>query len=138
MRRIQGRRPRDHFRSRGLRIVGATGFGPATTYTPGGKRRRPGESIGVQPSVTSRSPARPSVQQVNPVLGGAKDSAATLLLAPEHLYTVAEVAALFRVSKATVYKLCDIGRLGCVRLVNLVRVPAGALRRFLELPRDTW
>ncbi len=59
-----------------------------------------------------------------------------MLLAPEHLHTVAEVAAILRVSKATVYKLCDTGRLGSVRLVNVIRIPASALRRFLATPRD--
>ncbi len=53
-----------------------------------------------------------------------------MLLAPEHLHTVAEVAAILRVSKATVYKLCDTGRLGFVRFVNVIRVPASALHRF--------
>jgi excisionase family DNA binding protein len=53
-----------------------------------------------------------------------------LLLAPEHLYTVAEVAAVLRVSTATVYKLCNTGRLGCVRFVNVIRVPASALRQY--------
>jgi excisionase family DNA binding protein len=59
-----------------------------------------------------------------------------LLLACEYLYTVAEAAAVLRVSKATVYKLCDTGRLGCVRFVNVIRVPAGALRQFVDLRHD--
>jgi excisionase family DNA binding protein len=55
-----------------------------------------------------------------------------LLLASEHLHTVAEVAAILRVSKATVYRLCDTGRLQCVHFVNVIRVPASALRRFTD------
>jgi excisionase family DNA binding protein len=55
-----------------------------------------------------------------------------LLLAPEHLYTVAEVAAVLRVCNATVYKLCAAGRLECVRVVNVIRVPGSALRRLIE------
>ncbi len=71
--------------------------------------------------------------------GSAKDFAATLLLAggtvhgaPEYLYTVEEVAAALRISKATVYKLCNTGRLDSVRVVNVIRVPASAHRRFVE------
>jgi excisionase family DNA binding protein len=54
-----------------------------------------------------------------------------LLLAPEHLYTVAEVASILRVSKATVYKRCDTGLLSCGHFVNVIRVPASALRQFI-------
>jgi len=66
---------------------------------------------------------------------GAKDSAATLLLAPEHLYTVAEIAAVLRVCDATVYKLCASGRLGFGVGPDAVRVPAGALRLFMAQRR---
>lgn len=52
--------------------------------------------------------------------------------APEYLYTVEEVASALRVAKATVYKLCNTGRLGSVRVVNVIRVPASALRRFVQ------
>jgi hypothetical protein len=42
------------------------------------------------------------------------------------------VAAVLRVSRATVYKLCDTGRLQCVHFVNVIRVQASALRRFTD------
>jgi excisionase family DNA binding protein len=112
--------------------VGATGFGPATTCTPKGKRCRPGVSSDVQQGVTARPPERAGVQSVHPVPTEARTFAAALLLAPDHQYTAAEVAAVLRVSKATVYKLCDSGLLGCVRVVNVIRIPATALRRFME------
>ena len=41
-------------------------------------------------------------------------------------------AASLRISKATVYKLCNTGRLGSVRVVNVIRVPVSALRRFVQ------
>ncbi len=47
------------------------------------------------------------------------------------LLTVAEVAELLRVSRATVYKLCEIGELPHVRISNSIRVPDAAIRRFV-------
>jgi excisionase family DNA binding protein len=52
-------------------------------------------------------------------------------VAPGRLLTVAEVAILLRVCKATVYKLCAIGKLAHVRVGNVVRVPPHALADFL-------
>ena len=44
------------------------------------------------------------------------------------LLTVREAARVLRVSTATVYKLCTRGVLGHVRVLNLIRIPEGALR----------
>jgi excisionase family DNA binding protein len=46
--------------------------------------------------------------------------------------TVREIAQKLRVSTATVYDLCDSGRLAHVRVNNAIRVTALALRRFLR------
>jgi excisionase family DNA binding protein len=43
------------------------------------------------------------------------------------LLTVREVAGVLRVSTATVYKLCARGELAHVRVLNLIRIPEGAL-----------
>ena len=43
------------------------------------------------------------------------------------LLTVAEVAELLRVSRATVYKLCEAGQLRHIRVSNSIRIPADAL-----------
>jgi excisionase family DNA binding protein len=64
------------------------------------------------------------------------ENSATPLLRPEftagalrieRMLTVREVAGLLQVSTATVYKLCTSGRLSHVRVLNVIRVPAGAL-----------
>jgi excisionase family DNA binding protein len=44
------------------------------------------------------------------------------------LLTVAEVAELLRVSRATVYKLCEAGDLAHVRVSNSIRVAAESLQ----------
>ena len=44
------------------------------------------------------------------------------------LLTVREAARVLRVSRATVHKLCTRGVLGHVRVLNLIRIPEGALR----------
>jgi excisionase family DNA binding protein len=51
----------------------------------------------------------------------------TVRAEPGRLLTVREVARLLRVSTATVYKLCARGELGCVRVLNVIRVPAEAI-----------
>jgi excisionase family DNA binding protein len=42
--------------------------------------------------------------------------------------TVREAARVLKVSTATVYKLCARGKLGHVRVVNAIRIPAEVLR----------
>jgi excisionase family DNA binding protein len=48
------------------------------------------------------------------------------------LLTVREVAERLRVCTATVYRLCESGRLWHLRVSNAVRVPEMALRAFME------
>jgi excisionase family DNA binding protein len=45
--------------------------------------------------------------------------------------SVAQVAAQLGVSKATVYKLCDTGAIGHLRVVNSIRVRSSALQVFI-------
>jgi excisionase family DNA binding protein len=45
------------------------------------------------------------------------------------LLTVAEVAELLRLSRATVYKLCDSGELPHLRISNSIRVALGEVLR---------
>jgi excisionase family DNA binding protein len=46
---------------------------------------------------------------------------------PGPLLTVRETARLLRVSTATVYKLCARGELVHVRVLNVIRIPSGAV-----------
>lgn len=51
------------------------------------------------------------------------------------MVTVEEVAALLKVSKMTVYRMCDAGDLPSRRTGKngrLVRIPEAAVRRYLE------
>ena len=50
----------------------------------------------------------------------------------ESFLTVAEVAALMRVSKMTVYRLVHAGDLPAVRVGRSFRVPAEAVARYLR------
>jgi excisionase family DNA binding protein len=49
----------------------------------------------------------------------------------ESLLTVKDVAKRLGVCKATVYRLCEEGKLGHVRVSNAVRVRPADLERFL-------
>jgi excisionase family DNA binding protein len=51
------------------------------------------------------------------------------------LLNVREVAERLRICTATVYRLCESGELGHVRISNVVRVPESALRAFMESSR---
>jgi len=57
-----------------------------------------------------------------------RDSGSVLELPPGSLLTVREAARVLRVSTATVYKLCAPEELAHVRVLNLIRIPEGALR----------
>jgi excisionase family DNA binding protein len=54
---------------------------------------------------------------------------------PRALLTVAQVADLLGLSKATVYKLCDCGDLAHVRVSNSIRVTRSDLELFLKSGR---
>ncbi|MHA7190131.1 helix-turn-helix domain-containing protein [Arthrobacter sp. MDT2-16] len=48
------------------------------------------------------------------------------------LYTVAEVAAMMRVSKMTVYRMVQSGTIQSIRFGRSYRVPQSAVRDYLE------
>lgn len=51
------------------------------------------------------------------------------------LYNVADVAAMCRVAKATVYRLIASGDLEAIRVGRAVRVPVDSLSRFIDARR---
>ncbi len=53
-------------------------------------------------------------------------------MSTEQLYTVAEVAAMMRVSKMTVYRLVHAGTIHSIRFGRSYRVPRSAIREYLE------
>lgn len=53
------------------------------------------------------------------------------LASGEELLTVAEVSALLRVSKMTIYRMVHAGEMTHVRVGRSFRIPAGAVRRIL-------
>jgi excisionase family DNA binding protein len=48
------------------------------------------------------------------------------------LLTAREVAERLRICTATVYRLCERGELGYVRVSNAVRVPESALTAYMQ------
>ncbi|MHA7240966.1 helix-turn-helix domain-containing protein [Arthrobacter sp. TMS1-12-1] len=48
------------------------------------------------------------------------------------LYTVAEVAAMMRVSKMTVYRLVQAGTIHSIRFGRSYRVPQSAVREYID------
>jgi excisionase family DNA binding protein len=56
-----------------------------------------------------------------------RDAGSVLEDPPGRLLTVREAARLLRVSTATVYKLCARGELAHVRVLNVIRIPSGAV-----------
>ncbi|MCM2334316.1 MAG: helix-turn-helix domain-containing protein [Anaeromyxobacteraceae bacterium] len=116
------------------RLERETGFEPATlglrmdfTDSPLADRASQalvttgdGEGGGVQPSQPNQMLPRGFV---TPLLPGN----VTVSVEPGRMLTVREAARLLRVSTATVYNLCTRGKLGHVRVLNIIRVPAGAI-----------
>ena len=50
-------------------------------------------------------------------------------------FTVREVAGRLRVSTATVYRMCERGELGHVRVSNAIRVPEAAVAALINCSR---
>ncbi len=132
--------------NRGLPMVGATGFEPATTCTPSGPLNRPAVISGAQPTPTSRMITPSGELPFGPPEGDEVGFLAADLLmtaAPpgafralrggaENLLTIAEVAKRLRVSRATVYALCERGDLPHLRIVNSIRVAPADLDQFIR------
>jgi excisionase family DNA binding protein len=81
-----------------------------------------------RPAVPGQRPAlRPMAQR--PMAPRPIDQSAPRT--PVRFLTVAEVAAIMRVSKMTVYRLVHGGELAAVRVGRSFRVPAPAVREYL-------
>ena len=121
--------------NRGLQLVGATGFEPATTCTPSGELTFPKVESGSQAIVTARNQPYSDVQRSQRIAPLSKDFAANLLPpfpgGVERLLTVRQVAEVLGVCAATVYKWAANGVLPHVRIVNVIRVRGDDLTRFL-------
>lgn len=50
----------------------------------------------------------------------------------QRMMNVREVAQLLRVSKMTVYRLCERGELGSVRVGRSIRIPRAAVGRYVR------
>ncbi|WP_261326569.1 excisionase family DNA-binding protein [Modestobacter marinus] len=80
--------------------------------------------MGQRPVAPRPAPARPMAAR--PVAEAPAPRAAVSFL------TVAEVAAMMRVSKMTVYRLVHAGEMAAVRVGRSFRVPAPAVRAYLD------
>ena len=116
-------------------MVGATGFEPATTCTPSADESIPTVPNDSQALATTGNGDATSVQPSQRFGGFSRNFAANLLPefsgGVERLLTVRQVAELLGVCTATVYKWAADGVLPHVRIVNVIRVRAEDLTRFL-------
>src|SRR5215472_9430960 len=138
-------------RNRDLRMVGATGFEPATTCTPIETVDRPGGSSALQLPVKNQNSGSRAFQPSQGLAPFSQNFAASLLLgqkssAPEplpvgdaeRLLTVKQVAKRLQVSTATVYKLCEKGEFAHVRILNSLRVAPADLSDFIGRRKKTF
>ena len=111
-----------------------TGFEPATLSLGTVFTESPTTCKDVQPFAIPADLVSDAVQRSreNPLLF--EDFATPLLrrnmtvgATPEGFLTVREAARRLKVSTATVYKACAPGEMPCVRVVNVIRIPAGGL-----------
>jgi len=117
-----------------LNLERETGFEPATLSLGTVFTESPTTCKDVQPFAIPADPVSDAVQRSreNPLLF--EDFATPLLrrnmtvgATPEGFLTVREAARRLKVSTATVYKACARGEMPCVRVVNVLRIPAGGL-----------
>jgi len=124
-------------------MVGATGFEPATTCTPSGETSIATVASDSQGLVIPRIGGAGGVQPSQRITGFSKHFAANLLPqlsgGIERLLTVREVAAVFRVCSATVYKWVADGVFPHVRIVNTIRVrPADLAELVTRKSESVW
>jgi excisionase family DNA binding protein len=109
-------------------MVGATGFEPATTCTPSALTDR-AECGGVSQALGNTRDGDLAGSSASPDFAGVRGKfAAGLLLAvgdADCLLTVADVAGMLRLSKATVYRFVAEGKLPHVRIGNAIRFARG-------------
>jgi excisionase family DNA binding protein len=103
----------------------APGLQPAGHPVPAGARLQPGPGpMGQRPLAARPATAHPVAAR--PIAERPAPRAAVTFL------TVAEVAAIMRVSKMTVYRLVHGGELAAVRVGRSFRVPEPAVREYLS------
>lgn len=101
------------------------GVQPAARPVPAGVRLQPGvDPLGQRPMAVRPGAAHPTATRPAPQRPAPR-AAVTFL-------TVAEVAAIMRVSKMTVYRLVHGGELTAVRVGRSFRVPQPAVRAYLD------
>ena len=99
------------------------GYGQQFRTPPTGARQYPGAApVGQRPLAARPVPAQPMA----PLAERPTPRAAVTFL------TVAEVAAMMLVSKMTVYRLVHGGEMAAVRVGRSFRVPATAVRAYLD------
>ena len=97
------------------------GYGQQLPSRPSGMRQHPGTGwMGQRPPLARPPVGRPMAERPAPP----RPTISFL--------TVAEVAAMMRVSKMTVYRLVHGGELAAVRVGRSFRVPAPAVRAYLD------
>ncbi|MFW3168474.1 excisionase family DNA-binding protein [Geodermatophilus sp. CPCC 206100] len=112
-------------RSPASALTRQAGYGQHLLPRPVGVRQHPGVgTIGQRPIAARPVPARPMAAR--PAGEQAAPRPAVTFL------TVAEVASMMRVSKMTVYRLVHGGEMAAVRVGRSFRVPAPAVRAYLD------
>ena len=112
-----------------------TGFEPATLSLGTAFTESPTTCKDVQPFAIPADPVSYAVQRSRespllfedfgtPLLRSRRAVGAAV---PGAFLTVREAARRLKVSTATVYKACARGEMSCVRVVNVLRIPAGGL-----------
>jgi excisionase family DNA binding protein len=99
-------------------------YGQQFRTPPAGFRPNGVAPMGHRPIAPRPAPAQPMAHRPMPEQPAAR-AAVTFL-------TVAEVAAMMRVSKMTVYRLVHGGEMAAVRVGRSFRVPAPAVRAYLD------
>jgi len=62
----------------------------------------------------------------------------TAVLSADPLLTVRQLAMLFQVSTATIYRMVDRGELKCVRVSNSMRFSRAEIKRFMQRQPGPW
>ena len=124
-------------------MVGETGFEPATPWSRSAPNGFAGRCRIMQgPAITGRDGAAAGTRfawnwQLSPAFPAPAMQPSTLpspplRVVPAPLLTVKEVAARLKSSRATIYRLCEIGQLRHVRIsTHAIRITADDLADFI-------
>jgi excisionase family DNA binding protein len=131
-----------------LRLVGETGFEPATPWSrtaaaPFSSCETAGHGIASPGNPEGRSACQATQSTTCDDLRGkicrprvASDGAQAPELSSEPLLSIKEVAARLGVCRAVAYRLCERGELPHVRISNAIRVSPAALTEYLAVARQ--